>query len=133
METKNLKLLTHSLSNITFKINDSFDWSNESLIDMHPNFERRIKKIDDDHASIEIEFKTSVSAELPFYLNVTIVGVFECENWDKDKIGRTIISDNATCVIFPYLRHAISEITMMSGLPSYVLPIMNIHDLFEQQ
>lgn len=60
------------------------------------------------------------------------MGVFEFEDWeDDDKNGMAI--NNATAILFPYLRNLVSTVTLNGNVPPYILPVMNIVELFKKQ
>ena len=40
--------------------------------------------------------------------------------------------DNATAIMFPYLRNLLSTITMNGNIPPYILPIVNVSKLFSK-
>ena len=124
-----LKLNGFVIDNILFKTNNSFVWPKEP-INVNPTFERRITKLNENSALVSLSVDMGQTETLPFVLHVQINGSFELEKWDEDEISRTLIKDNAAAILFPYLRHAVGEITGMSGLPPYIMPVQNVSTLF---
>lgn len=131
MEEKKYELKLNGLviDNIVFKINSSFVWPKEP-INVNPSFERMITKLNEDSAMVSLIVDVDQSEKLPFSLHVQINGSFELEKWEEDDISQTLIKDNAAAILFPYLRHAVSEITTISGLPPYIMPVQNVSALF---
>ena len=131
MEEKNyeLKLNHFWIDNIAFKANKAFSWP-KGGVSMKPLFERNIVKIDDNNVLVSIIFDVSGEQNNPFSLHLDVNGTFELLNWDEDDISRSLITDNAAAILFPYLRQAVSEITTLSGMPPYVIPVANVATLF---
>lgn len=132
MEEKNyqLKLNGFLIDNISFKTNRNFKWPKEP-INVSPSFERKITKINDDSALVTLVFDIAQSDKLPFSLHIEINGSFELEKWEQDEMSRTLMKDNASAVLFPYLRHAVSDITTICGMPPYIMPIQNVAAIFQ--
>jgi len=62
-----------------------------------------------------------------------LIGFFKLETTLEPERIEKLLRINATAVLFPYLRSIISSITANSGFQTLVLPIVNIHKMFEQQ
>lgn len=68
----------------------------------------------------------------PFGLTVEIVGFFDYDiTLDTEQKTRMLIM-NGSAILFPYLRTVISMITLLSGIPSFVLPTINIAKLVKE-
>ncbi len=72
-------------------------------------------------------FSKAEENNYPFSLNVEIVGTFESE----DKQIENYIP-NAVAILFPYLRTAISNITLTANVPPLILPTINVNDYLSQ-
>lgn len=132
MEEKNynLQLINYQIDDILFIINQSFTWP-KGGIDLKPSFKRRIVNKDDDSAIVSITIDIAKDESLPFSLHLTINGYFKLEKWNETEDGRFLMTNNASAILFPYLRQAVSNITTISGMPPYVLPVMNVATLFK--
>ena len=65
----------------------------------------------------------------PFYLSCTIRGGFKCsKNQDFSKF-----QVNATAILLPYLRAAISTFTAQAGITTVILPPINVFKIFSDQ
>lgn len=65
----------------------------------------------------------------PFSLAVEIVGFFAYDGDLDDEQKQLLLTTNGSAILFPYLRAAISMVTMLSGIPAFVLPTFNIAQL----
>ena len=100
-------------------------------IHIFPEFRREIVKVDDNHATVKLNVNIKQTEKVPFSIDVTICGLFECDDWEKTDIGREFVFITSIQTLFPYLRQAVSTITGMSNVPQYVLPIVNVRTLFD--
>lgn len=100
--------------------------------DLEFNFKAKSSfSINNDKAKLELTcnlFDENFNNGLaPFYMKVTIVGYFECEN--------TNIHDfefNAMAILLPYVRAFITTFTSQSGIPPVILPPINVYNYFEK-
>lgn len=119
------------LSDIAFSRNIKFDWEGKQSIDLSPRIERKVSKVDDDNAVVSLSLSIELSEKVPFGLNIVVNGAFRLEKWEESEEKKLVMLENAPTVLFPYLRQAASEITMMANIPPYVLPIVNVPNLFK--
>ncbi len=125
MENKvEMRLLKFNFTELEFKLNDSFVWPKDP-ISLEPNIEKKISKIDENKVEVSLFFSIKDSENKPFNSKVTLVGVFECPNWEKDEVGKLLVNMNTVNILFPYLRQAVTNLTTTAGVPPYVLPIIN--------
>lgn len=94
---------------------------------------RTIKKVNNNVAIVVLNFSLNAGEKSPIFLDIEICGRFECTNWETDEVSKVLIKDNATSILFPYLRHSVTELTTIAGLPPLVLPIANISQLFDKE
>ena len=130
MEQAKLYLETYNVVNVALKLNPSFKATNEA-IEMNPFFGRKIVKIDENTAIVALKVEIKNEGNKPFFGEITIQGTFRCDNWEKSEDGIFLIKQTASAVLFPYLRHALSDVTSLMNIPAYVLPIVNIQTLFK--
>jgi len=64
-------------------------------------------------------------------LNVVMVGEFEFRNIPEEKLGIYFIV-NAPAIMFPYIRSYISTLSSLSGIPTIILPTLNMTSLAEE-
>lgn len=121
------------VSDIAFSRNAKFDWEGQQSIDLSPRVERKISKIDDDNAVVSLSINIELSDKVPFGLSVVVNGSFKLEKWEESEEKKLVMLENAPAILFPYLRQATSEITMLANIPPYILPIVNVPNLFKKK
>ena len=52
-----LSLKKYIVKNIQFSINESFEFNQDSTIELHPEFTRNIRKVDDNNALVNLIFR----------------------------------------------------------------------------
>ena len=119
-----MRLLKFNFTELVFNLNSSFVWP-KGPISLEPVIEKKISKIDENKVEVSLFFSIKDSENKPFNSRVTLVGVFECPNWEKDEVGKILVRVNSVNILFPYLRQAVTNLTTTAGVPPYILPILN--------
>ncbi len=136
METKEiqLQLKNYWVDQISFSHNRDFVWP-KAGVKINPNLERQVIEKENDNVVVQIKVTISGSKEnpIPFQLSLIVGGLFHCPGYKNSEEGRFVITNNTTAILFPYLRQAVTQITSLSGLPPYVLPIVNTSLIFDQK
>lgn len=96
-----------------------------------PALSREITMLEDGCYLVDLEFEMIVenAQNAAIKLKIEIEGRFSVDG-DNDE---TFIYENATAILFPYLRALVSTITANANLPSLILPPINIAAFFKQQ
>ena len=134
MASTNLQLLKYTVNEISFALNEKYDFSKKQSIKLNQNFTRSIKKINEDVCDVSLMFVISDSDDFPtpFTMKVTITGTFKLKDWEnKDNID--FIKTNAVAIVYPFLRSLVATITSNANIPSYILPVFNIAAYFEKE
>ena len=134
MASTNLQLLKYTVNEISFSLNENYDFSKKQSIKLNQNFTRSIKKINEDVCDVSLMFVISDSDDspTPFTMKVTITGTFKLKDWEnKDNID--FIKTNAVAIVYPFLRSLVATITSNANIPSYILPVFNIAAYFEKE
>jgi len=86
---------------------------------------------DDSRFSLEITF-TAKGEKEGFTAEVTAEANFKFENinFEEGKISPLFLV-NAPAILFPYIRAYISTLTSLSGLPTVLLPVLNLTNMGE--
>ena len=129
-----LQLLKYSVNQISFALNEQFDYSQKQPVQVNPRFTRSIKKIDQNVCDVSLTFLINDSAECPppFSMKVIVTGTFRLEEWEKnDNID--LIKTNAVAIIYPFLRSLVATITSNANIPSFILPVFNVIAYFEEE
>ncbi len=127
-----LSLERHIVKSMSFSINENFDFGKGTPITINPEFTRNIKKVDNDSVMVNLIFCIdNENADMPFSMEVNIEGLFHLEDWEHpDRLP--LIRSNSVAILFPYLRSIVTMITANANISPYVLPVMNIAAMFEQ-
>lgn len=127
-----LTLKNYIVKTMNFSINEDFQFDQNITISINPEFKRQIRKIDNDTACVNLGFYiNNAKNDMPFSMEINIEGLFHLENWEHpDQLP--IITSNAIAILFPYLRTIVSMVTANANISPYVLPVMNITALFEE-
>ena len=118
--------------NANFAINKKFDTVTEGF-ELEPSFYQSINHIADNRYSLMLSVMINSEKEgkvMPFDANVEIEGVFEIHGGDNPE---ALLRINATSILFPYLRAALSSLTLMANVSPVILPAFNITKLFEEK
>ena len=126
-----LSLNKYIVKDIHFSINEKFTFNQDVAREIHPEFTRHIRKIDDNNALVNLIFCIdNENLVLPFSMKIDIEGLFHLENWERSELGSIMVT-NTTAILFPYLRSLVSVITANANISPYIIPVMNINALFE--
>ena len=100
-----------------------------SLPEYEMNFVRTVNENPD-----KVHAKVSLTANIrskddSISLKITIAGFFSCD-YSNEETRKILIYENAVAILFPYLRSQITLVSTQPGLPSIIIPPVNIVDLF---
>lgn len=99
----------------------------DAKLELKPQFARQVRKVNNDPkinlVALSVKIETSEAEPKPFNVNVTMVGVFDVEAETKEEERDFIIQ--ATSLVYPYLRAAVTNITSMSGISPLNLPVLS--------
>lgn len=124
-----LSFIGYDTEKITF-INKNIDVPSGD-IELRPSFGRHINKGDDGKFSITLGVKVGFDdeSEMPFACEVIITGHFQLSTCSSN--DDALIDQNATAILFPYLRSLVTSITANANVSPIFLTVMNISKLFE--
>ena len=112
---------------LSYKINRVQIAPNQRL-DIKPQFARQVRKPNDNKklvfVSLAVKIESTEAEPKPFDLNVSLVGVFELavETYTAEEERAFVIE--ATSLMFPYLRTAVSNLTAQAFIAPLVLPAL---------
>ena len=132
MKNSDIFLRNYKINRIEYNFMSQYDsQSDDKPIELEPNFNRTIVKIDDDNliVSISVSIKDD---KMPFDLFVEISGEFNLSKWESDDKKKSIACINTVAILFPYLRQAVTTITSLGGVSPLMLPIINVASLFKE-
>lgn len=131
MGVSEMKLVDYKVLKASFELNQNYEFK-QNPISIKPEFSRNVKKINDSQYDIILSINISSQGNkhpIPFFVEAVISSTFELQNWESEEI-KPIAINNATAIMFPYLRSLLSSITLNGNIPPYVLPIINVSKLF---
>ena len=129
-KTYEMQLKNYAVEKVSFELNKEFDIQGDpENIQLLPQFTREIIIVDDDNVIVQLSCEIN-AADGPFFISATVMALFGLEKWNDDDVSRTMINQNTISILYPYLRALISNLTASSSVSPYVLPIMNITNLF---
>ena len=112
-----------------------FSFNNKSEInkqyELNPQFGRAIRQLNDLDYEIRLAFKVNDAEgkSAPFDIDLEILGVFSFPDINKNDID-AFMKYNATSIIFPYLRSALSSAMSALMVPPIFLPVVDSSKMF---
>ena len=79
--------------------------------------------------NLSTRINEDISSPVPFNLNVVMFATFQLVSKEEDQ---NVLAKEAFDILYPYLRAAISAITVNCNIPAYVLPVINPNQLQQQ-
>lgn len=127
-----LKFINYGVPKFKAEINPKFDFKTKQNITLNPKFTRDIIKIDDKQFQTQLTIVIdNAEQEVPFNIEACIKGLFVLEDWQNPD-NKDLVEITSTATMFPYLRSLVSNISTMLNMPPYILPLININELFKQ-
>ena len=112
---------------LSFKLNRVKIEPNQRL-DIKPQFSRQVRKANDNNKlnfiALSVKIESTDAEPKPFDINVTVVGVFELEKEASQSEERSFVID-ATQMLYPYLRSAVTNLTAQAYIAPLNLPVIN--------
>jgi preprotein translocase subunit SecB len=133
MEQDTLKLNHYSVEKIDFHLNKNFNPKATPTISLNPDFRRNIRKIDENKALVELTVLIQTKEiQLPFYLEVTIGGLFTLDHWEESETKLNQMKNQTIAILFPLVRSLVTVVTANSNIPPLMLPLLDVAALFEE-
>lgn len=110
---------------IEFKRNESYVPNGK--VDIELGMTHNIEMLNDLTARVMLIvniFEDSEKNNKPFEMKIVISGIFEIS--EMNETNKKIIEQNTLSILFPYARAIISTYTANSGVPTLILPPINI-------
>lgn len=113
---------------LSYKLNRVQIAPNQRL-DIKPQFARQVRKPNDNKKlifiSLAVKIESTESEPKPFDLNVNLVGVFELSTGEYTAQEERAFVIEATQLMYPYLRSAVTNLTAQAYVSPLNLPIIN--------
>lgn len=124
-----IQLIDYKLLNIEF-----INWEREQTEPGGLSFGHEITVLDSDHLSVEMDCSVGdEDGEDGVYIRVVLKGLFHIEHdlaqgFESETL-QEIFERNTLSILFPYLRSAISDITLKANIDPVIIPTVNINAL----
>ncbi len=111
---------------LSFKLN-RVKLDPNAKLELKPQFARQVRKMNNDPKvnliALSVKIESTEAEPKPFDINVTLVGIFEAEFENKEEEREFIIQ--ATSVVYPYLRAAVTNVTTSAAIAPLYLPVIS--------
>lgn len=111
---------------LSFKLNRVKIAPNDKL-DIKPQFSRQVRKVNGNDKlnflALSVKIESTDEEPKPFNINVTLVGIFEVEDVKNNDEERRFVIE-ATKVVYPYLRAAVTNLTANAYIAPLNLPVI---------
>lgn len=121
---------------VCFVINEEHDMHQEQSINLGLEFDIDFE-LDDTSNLAKVVLSCNVNrddfSQKPFMMEVSMEGLFNYEvSEDKEQVKR-MLKTNSIAILFPYLRALISTMSVNFGIPTIVIPTINIIELLKEK
>jgi len=123
-----LKFIDYKIDSIKYNLNKGFEPKDGEDVEITIRLKRTIDK--NESGRFQLNLRIILGAEddsQPFMLDIVLMSLFETES-DID-----MLIDNATAIMYPYLRNIVANATNMCNIPTMTLPVVNISNLFDEE
>lgn len=111
---------------LSFKLNH-VKIAPDTRLDIKPQFSRQVRKANGNEklnfVVLSVRVASTEEEPKPFDINVSLVGIFEVEVANQSEERSFVIE--ATKLIYPYLRSAVTNLTANAYIAPLNLPIIN--------
>ena len=134
-----LSFLSYIVSKINFSIGEDFGTGPIQLeVNINRSLEDKKYLTNENKVSYTLALSTNIeneNKETGFCAEVVIKGKFQLsfDNQLNNISNNNLMINNATAILFPYLRSAISSICLTAGIPPFILPIVNVTKDFNDE
>lgn len=131
-----LTFLEQRVEKVDFWLNEDYVERDED-INVSMSFSKSIKRLaEPDRALLNLElriFDGTREKNYPFYLHVSVSGLFGLSSMINSGEFDKLIKVNAVAILFPYVRSLVTNITASAGIRPLLLPLINVVAIFEEQ
>ncbi len=126
MNESKFQLREQRITKIKYNSNKNFDFDEPLSIDYDIKISQN--SLEDGFGIVTLDvgiFNKKNFDEVPFVIEITIEGEFDWNSSIDGEELKMLLNVNAPAVLFSYLRPFISQITLFSGNPPLVLPLID--------
>lgn len=111
---------------LSFKLN-RVRLNPEEKLDIKPQFSRQVRKVNGNEKLnfivLSVKIESTEQEPKPFDINATLVGIFDVEDVKSNDEERRFVIE-ATKVVYPYLRAAVTNLTANAYIAPLNLPVI---------
>lgn len=112
---------------LSFKLN-RVKLNPQDKLDIKPQFSRQVRKVNGNDKlnfiALSVKIESTEAEPKPFDVNATLVGVFEVEDVADERQERNFVIE-ATKIVYPYLRAAVTNLTASAFIAPLNLPVIS--------
>lgn len=112
---------------LSFKLN-RVKLNPQEKLDIKPQFSRQVRKVNNNEklnfVALSVKIESTEQEPKPFDIHATLVGVFEVEDMKSEREERNFVIE-ATKLVYPYLRSAVTNLTANAFIAPLNLPVIS--------
>ncbi len=128
-----LSFQDYLVDTIEFHLNENYEDISDTITpELYLNSDFSV--VDENSAVVSLEciiFNEPEKKNKPFRLKVKMTGFFKFKGDISSEPRRNMLEANATAILYPYLRSLVSNITSSAGLPTLILPLINVYKFIQ--
>ncbi|WP_271294666.1 protein-export chaperone SecB [Weissella confusa] len=128
-----INFLDYQLTGLKYEKNYDFLEREDGNVGYEPVFNYSVSNTDYEKKLYEVKVSVGINAtEFPFVVSVDLVAQFNFDSENPDDNFEDFLP-NALAIVFPYLRSAVSQLSLMSNEYSALqFPTVNLYQLIQQ-
>lgn len=128
-----INFLDYQLTGLKYEKNYDFLEREDGNVGYEPVFNYSVVNTDYEKKLYEVKVSVGINAtEFPFVVSVDLVAQFNFDSENPDDNFEDFLP-NALAIVFPYLRSAVSQLSLMSNEYSALqFPTVNLYQLIQQ-
>ena len=128
-----INFLDYQLTGLKYEKNYDFLEREDGNVGYEPVFNYSVVNTDYEKKLYEVKVSVGINAtEFPFVVSVDLVAQFNFDSENPDDNFEDFLP-NALAIVFPYLRNAVSQLSLMSNEYSALqFPTVNLYQLIQQ-
>lgn len=112
---------------LSFKLN-RVKLNPDDKLDIKPQFSRQVRKVNNNEkinfVALSVKIESTEAEPKPFDILATLVGIFEVEDIKNEGEERSFVIE-ATKIVYPYLRAAVTNLTAGAFIAPLNLPVIS--------
>lgn len=126
----------YQVDNIEFRINKNFVPQERVTVSYDIDSDISIEDLEQRISKVVLKciiFKNAKKTNKPFTLKISVSGLFQFTGDVPEEQLRSFSEVSATAVLFPFLRAAITNISVACNQPPLILPLINVYEFIRKK